>query len=313
MHPALVSLEKGFASSLLQPLSDPLFKARRLEVWVKRDDLLHPVISGNKWRKLKYILNHALSLEKDTVVSMGGAYSNHLHALALTGKLLNLKTRAFVRGERPKSLNPTLKDLENWDMKLNFISRSDYRLLRGYKEHDALTDLKNSEYWLPEGGALSLALQGVGELVEEIGQLFDCICSPCGTGTTLAGIIQAVPAQTQVLGFAALKGASFLHDDITQLLPEEKVERQNWQINTDYHFGGFAKTAPSLLEFIDGFERRHKIPVEPIYSGKMLFALYDLIELGYFSPGSRIIALHTGGLQGKRGFENSGYKDWQLP
>ncbi len=304
MHSALLSLEKGFAVSSLQLLDEPFFKERQLEVWIKRDDLLHPVISGNKWRKLKYILDHALSLEKDTIVSMGGAYSNHLHALAFAGKSLGLKTRALIRGERPTELNPTLKDLEDWGMELDFVSRCDYRLLRDHKEHDALPDLKYDEYWLPEGGALSLALQGVGELVAEIKQPFDCICSPCGTGTTLAGIIQAVPAQAQVLGFAALKGASFLLDDIAQLLAEEKVERQNWQVNTDYHFGGFAKTTPALLVFISEFEKRHGIPLEPVYSGKMLFALYDLIERGYFKSGLRIIVLHTGGLQGRRGFEN---------
>lgn len=304
MHPKLLELETLFNKSPLQLLSEPLFEQQQLQVWIKRDDLLHPIISGNKWRKLKYILNHALSLEKDTIISMGGAYSNHLHALAFTGKCLNFKTHAFIRGEKPKKFNPTLNDLIKWGMELTFISRGDYRLLRTYKQYDALPCLKSNEYWLPEGGALSLALQGVSELTTEIKQSYDFICSPCGTGTTLAGLIQAVPKQTQVIGFAALKGASFLNDDVKQLLPQFIADQENWQINNDYHFGGFAKTKPELLEFITYFEQQHHIPLEPVYSGKMLFALYDLIKQNHFPKKTKIVALHTGGLQGKRKFEN---------
>lgn len=302
INPKLQLLEQQFNPSTLSLLDDPLFKSHQLEVWIKRDDLLHPVISGNKWRKLKYSLNHALALEKNTLISMGGAYSNHLHALALAGKLLNVKTRAFIRGEQPKQLNPTLQDLIDWDMELKFISRSDYRDLREFKSFDALADLKANEYWIPEGGALTFALQGVGELVSEIDSTYDFICSPCGTGTTLAGIIKAVPEYVHVLGFSALKGGGFLNDDVRQLLPPSIAKQQNWQINTDYHFGGFAKTNATLFSFIEQFEQRHAIPLEPIYSGKMLFALYDLISQNYFEKGSRIIAVHTGGLQGKRGF-----------
>lgn len=295
-------LEQQFQSSLLNPLNDPLFKQHQIKVWLKRDDLLHPIISGNKWRKLKYSLNHGLLLGKNTFVSMGGAYSNHLHALAFTGKLLNIKTRAFIRGEQPKHLNPTLRDLLNWGMSLEFISRSDYSALRVYKNYDSLPDLKNNEYWLPEGGALTFALQGVNELVTEIKQPFEWICCPCGTGTTLAGIIQAVPEQTQVLGISALKGGGFLNDEVKQWLPEPIKSQKNWQINPHYHFGGFAKTKPILFDFIHQFEQTQGITIEPVYSGKMLFALYDLISQGYFKAGASIIAVHTGGLQGKRGF-----------
>jgi 1-aminocyclopropane-1-carboxylate deaminase len=295
-------LEQQFQPSLLSPLDDPLFKQHQIKVWLKRDDLLHPIISGNKWRKLKYSLNYGLSLEKNTFVSMGGAYSNHLHALAFTGKLLNIKTCAFIRGEQPKHLNPTLCDLLNWGMSLEFISRSDYKALRAYKNYDSLPNIKSNEYWLPEGGALILALQGVGELVTEIKSSFDWICCPCGTGATLAGIIQAVPEQTQVLGISALKGGDFLNDEVKQWLPEFMKSQKNWRINTHYHFGGFAKTKINLLDFINQFEKNQGIAIEPVYSGKMLFALYDLISQGYFKAGASIIAVHTGGLQGKRGF-----------
>ena len=297
----LQHLEQQFNSSTLQQLNSPLFKQHGVEVWVKRDDLLHPIISGNKWRKLKYCLNHALELNKESLISMGGAYSNHLHALAFTGKCLNLKTRAFIRGEQPQQLNPTLKDLLDWGMELNFISRSDYKALRAFKHFDTLPDLNSNEYWLPEGGALEFALKGVGECIHEIDREYDIICAPCGTGTTLAGIINAAPKDTQVLGFTALKGASFLNTDIQQQLPTHKNFPQ-WQINLDYHFGGFAKTQPKLLHFINEFEHSHGITLEPIYSGKMFYGLHELIQQNAFKAGSKIIAIHTGGLQGKRGF-----------
>ena len=299
MHPELIKLENIFKPSILTKINDPLLDEYSLELWMKRDDLLHPVISGNKWRKLKYSLDHALSLGVDTLISMGGTYSNHLHALAYTGRILGLKTQGFIRGEQPETLTPTLIDLQNWGMELTFVSRSDYRLLRQYKNCHELPGLKSGQYWLPEGGAQSLALKGVSELVNEIDSPYDILCVPCGTGATLAGIIKAVPESVSVLGFAALKNAGFLHADVETLLLQL---RKNWQINLDYHFGGFATTTPELMTFIANFENKTHIPLDPVYTGKMMFALYDLITKHTFNPGQRIIAVHTGGLQGKRGF-----------
>lgn len=299
MHPKLIALEEKFNTSVLNKIADPLLDRYRIELWIKRDDLIHPVISGNKWRKLKYILDHALSLNVHTLISMGGAYSNHLHALAYAGRQLGLKTIGLIRGERPGVLNSALLDMERWGMDLKFVSRSDYRLLRQYKGWQDLPGIESGQYWLPEGGAQSLALQGVAELVREIEQPYDIICAPCGTGTTLAGIIDAVPGQVFVQGFAALKNAGFLMADIEHLL-----ERPNthWQINLDYHFGGFAKAPGELFNFMRAFELKTAIPLEPIYTGKMLYALYDLMAKNHFKPGQRIIAVHTGGLQGNRGF-----------
>jgi 1-aminocyclopropane-1-carboxylate deaminase len=299
MHPELCKLEKTFKPSILTKIDDPLLTQYAVELWMKRDDLLHPVISGNKWRKLKYSLDHALSSGADTLISMGGAYSNHLHALAYTGKLLGLKTQGFIRGEQPETLTPTLLDLQSWGMQLTFVSRADYRLLRHYKGGQDLPGLKPRQYWLPEGGAQTLALKGVAELVNEIDIPYDTLCVPCGTGATLAGISEAVPEPVAVLGFAALKNAGFLQADVNALLPRP---RTNWQINLDYHLGGFAATTPELMTFIAGFEYQTKIPLEPVYTGKMMYALYDLITKNTFKPGQRIIAVHTGGLQGKRGF-----------
>ena len=302
INPQLIALERQFQPSVLTPIQADFLVQKQIELWLKRDDLIHPVISGNKWRKLKYSLNHALSLHKTTLISMGGAYSNHLHALAFVGNCLNLKTKAFIRGEKPAVLNSTLQDLLEWGMELEFISRSDYRNLRNFKTYNALPDLKGCEYWIPEGGYLPFALQGVAEMVAEINVDYDVICVACGTGATLAGIINAVPKQKQVIGFAALKGADFLAEDVKSLLPETSIQK-NWQINLDYHFGGFAKTTPPLLEFMVNFERQHGIALEPIYTSKMLFGLFALIEQNYFQAGQKIIAIHSGGLQGKRGFK----------
>lgn len=301
-QPLLESLQQHFQASVLTPVDDPFLRQHDVELWVKRDDLLHPIISGNKWRKLKYILAHALSLDADTLVSMGGAYSNHLHALAYMGLLLGLKTKALVRGERPIPLTPTLQDMHDWGMTLQFVSRSEYRLLRQYQGCHDLPGIQPGEYWLPEGGAQALALKGVAELVHEIVSPYDVLCVPCGTGTTLAGLVAAAPQTTTVLGFAALKNAGFLRADVENLLPHP---HSNWQINLEYHFGGFAKTNPELISFIDGFGLKTAIPLEPVYTGKMLYGLYDLIGKRFFKPGQRIIAVHTGGLQGNRGFKHA--------
>jgi len=298
MHPDLIKLELTFKPSILTKIDDPLLDRYEIELWMKRDDRLHPVISGNKWRKLKYSLDHALSSGADTLISMGGAYSNHLHALAYAGKILGLKTAGFIRGERPETLTPTLTDMQSWGMELTFISRADYRLLRQHQSSHDLPGLKPRQYWLPEGGAQALALTGVAELVNEIDVVYDVLSVPCGTGATLAGMIAAAPDQVSVMGFAALKNAGFLQADVAALLPKPAT---NWQINLDYHFGGFAATTTELMAFIEGFEDKTGIALDPVYTGKMMYALYDLITKHRFKPGRRIIAVHTGGLQGKRG------------
>jgi len=300
MHPAIAQLAQQFTPSPLCQVEDELLTKQHLELWLKRDDLLHPIISGNKWRKLKYTLDHALSIGADTLISMGGAYSNHLHALAYVGKLLGIKTIGYVRGEPGDELTPTLRDVQSWGMELRFVSRTDYRALRHYRQHQDLPGILPNQYWLPEGGAQTLVLQGLAEMVTEIETAYDVICTPCGTGATLAGIIAAVPEDKQVLGFAALKNADFLFKDVENLLTGSN---KHWDINLAYHFGGFANVNPELLSFIDGLSLNTKIPFEPVYTGKMMYGLFDLIRKHYFQPGQRIIAVHTGGLQGNRGFK----------
>jgi 1-aminocyclopropane-1-carboxylate deaminase len=299
MHPELIKLEQTFGRSVLAKINDPFLEKHDVTLWIKRDDLLHPVISGNKWRKLKYNLDEALYLGADTIISMGGAYSNHLYALAYVGRTTGLKTIGIIRGERPAPLTPTMQDMENWGMEMRFVSRSDYRHYRNYKHWQDLPGIKPKQYWLPEGGANSLSLKGIEELVNEIDILYDTLCVACGTGTTLAGLIKTVPGQQSVLGFAALKNADFLPSDVQSLL---FGEFHNWEIFQDYHFGGFAKLNLELALFMSDFEQKTSIPLEPVYTGKMLYGLYNLIAKDYFKPGQRIIAVHTGGLQGKRGY-----------
>lgn len=301
MHPRLIALENSFQPSILSRVNDPMLSRYNIELWLKRDDLLHPVISGNKWRKLKYSLNHVLTSGRDTVISMGGAYSNYLHALAFSGQIIGLKTIGLIRGERPNRLSPTLEDCQRWGMQLRYFTRSDYRRLRQYRDNDQLPELKPNEYWLGEGGSHPLALKGIAEMIEEIDMPFDVLCLPCGTGTTLAGCLTAVSASCRIIGIAALKGAEFLTAEIEKLLPRRYT---NWHIQQNYHFGGFARTSTELLEFIRRFESTTEIPLEPVYTGKMMYALYDLIAKNAFGAGTRIIAVHTGGLQGKRGFDD---------
>jgi len=297
VHPKLVDLEKSFNSSILTEVFDPLLDQKQIKLWLKRDDLIHPVISGNKWRKLKYILDHALRLDSDTIISMGGAYSNHLHALAFVGKQLNLNTIGYIRGESPKNPSQTLLDLHRWGMKLRFVSRSEYRELRNYKNYDQLPGIQQGEYWLPEGGSTKLALQGVAELLSEIDIAYDSLCVPCGTGTTLAGLVEANTTNCNILGFSALKGGGFLTQDVEKLMTNNN---NHWSIILDYHFGGFAKYDNGLLYFMDSFLTKQAIELEQVYTGKMLYGIFDLIQQDYFKPGQKIIAIHTGGLQGKR-------------
>lgn len=297
LHPDLQELAQLFAASPLLRLQDERLQRRKVELWVKRDDLLHPVISGNKWRKLKYPLDAALRRNTRYLASMGGPYSNHLHALAFAGKCLRIKTIGFVRGEEPASLNPTLRDLRQWGMELRFLSREAYRALRDSGQ----PALPSDSYWLPEGGHSQLAIRGVAESLTEIAIDFDMLVVACGTGTTLAGYISAAPVNSLIVGVAALKNAGFLYDDVQRLLHDRPAEQTaDWEIILDYHFGGFARTTPDLLSFMRDFQARHSIELEPVYTGKLLYAVYDMVEKGCFRPGQRIIVCHTGGLQGNR-------------
>lgn len=286
----------------LHLLIDDVTLRASVRLFIKRDDLIHPTVSGNKWRKLKYVLQDAQEQGFETLLTFGGAWSNHLYATAAAGEALDLKTIGIVRGEEYREkMTDTLQFCVAQGMELHFVSRENYRQK---DEPDFLETLKekfNDSYLIPEGGSTPLALPGVGELVEEtetqLGQKPNYYALAAGTGGTAAGII-ATSAPT--LAFSALKNGGFLRNEILELANVKDAD-QNFQLFTDYHFGGYAKHKPELLTFMQEFEQNHKIPLEHVYTGKMLYGLYDLIKKGFFKKGDTIVAIHTGGLQGRSG------------
>lgn len=263
-------------------------------------------MSGNKWHKLKYNLKEVQKLKKNTLLTFGGAFSNHIYAVAAAGKIFNFNTIGIIRGEEHLPLNPTLSFAKDNGMQFHYIDRSTYRKKNSDEVINNLINKFGDFYLLPEGGTNELAVRGCSDIINNIKIDFDYICCPCGTGGTLAGLISGLNGKKFALGFAVLKGASFLKTTVSNLISNKNVnDFHNWDINLDYHFGGYARIDEPLLEFISQFTNRSKIPIEPIYTGKMLFGIYDLISKGYFKEGCRIIALHTGGLQGLRGLNQT--------
>ncbi|WP_420806332.1 1-aminocyclopropane-1-carboxylate deaminase/D-cysteine desulfhydrase [Pontibacter korlensis] len=288
----------------MQKLEDSLLQEQSVTLWVKREDLLHPHISGNKWRKLKYNLQEAKQQGYDTLLTFGGAYSNHIAATAAAGREYGFNTIGIIRGEEHLPLNPTLSFATSCGMQLHYISREKYRLKN---EPDFLEELQRQfgkVYLLPEGGTNLLAVKGCTEIVQDIPLEYDYICCAAGTGGTLAGIVASLEGEKQVLGFPALKGGEFLQQEVEELVIAYGGQSySNWQLITDYHFGGYAKIKPELIAFMEQFKQQHYIPLEPVYTGKMFYGLFDLIRKGYFKRGSTIVAVHTGGLQGNVGFK----------
>lgn len=288
----------------LQQLQHPLLQEQNITLWVKREDILHPHISGNKWRKLKYNLLEAKAQGRQTIVTFGGAYSNHIAATAAAGSEFGFKTIGIIRGEAHLPLNPTLAFATEQGMELHYISRDAYRQKNEPEYLAQLSANYSQPYIVPEGGTNQLAVKGCTEIVEDINIDFDVICCASGTGGTIAGIIAGLKGQKQVLGFPALKGGEFLKDEIEQLVYNYSGQHySNWQLITDYHFGGYAKVKPELLQFIREFQEQHLIPLEPVYTGKLFYGIFDLISKGHFPQGTRIVAVHTGGLQGNAGFK----------
>ncbi|WP_442784378.1 1-aminocyclopropane-1-carboxylate deaminase/D-cysteine desulfhydrase [Acinetobacter sp. CAAS 2-6] len=267
-----------------------------LRLDIKRLDLIHPLISGNKFYKLKDNIRTAQQQGYQQLLTFGGAYSNHIAATAAAGKLLNIPTIGIIRGEEleHQALNPTLTTAQQNGMQLHFVSRQEYRQRHEAEYLARLSAKFPYAYIIPEGGTNTLAVQGCQEILSEKDlQTYDVICCAVGTGGTISGLINASAEHQQVIGFPALKG-DFLIQDI-----QHWTKKSNWLLVQDYHFGGYAKVTPALLDFIQRFEQQYQIPLEPIYTGKMLFGLFELIKQNYFVKGSRILVIHSGGLQGK--------------
>jgi len=392
----LQQLEKKMHSiinpSPLQKIEHPLLDLWQLTLSVKRDDLLHPEISGNKWRKLKYSLFEARRQQLDHIISFGGAYSNHIHALAAAGFYFGFKTTGIIRGESFYANNPTLKQALAWGMELQFVTRQEYKQRAEPAYLQSLQSAYPNAFIVPEGGSNRFAIRGVMEAHQEIQQQahpVDHIVTATGSGGTLAGLIagvaqaqlntkvtdaiaalknahspnqkivsqsqpqtkvtgaiaalknahspnqkivsqsqpqtkvtgaiaalknahslnQKIVSQTKVTGIAVLKNAHYLNQEIVSLLQQAKIKQNNnWSLQTDFHHGGYAKVSVELNNFCTQFSLQTGIPVEPIYTGKMFYGLFKLIEQGYFKRGEHIVALHTGGLQGLAGLKENKHK-----
>jgi 1-aminocyclopropane-1-carboxylate deaminase/D-cysteine desulfhydrase-like pyridoxal-dependent ACC family enzyme len=272
-----------------------------VELYIKREDLNHPTISGNKWRKLKYNLAEAEKRRHKTLLTFGGAFSNHIYATAAAGQEFGFQTIGIIRGEEHLPLNPTLAFAKSCGMRLHYMDRQTFRQKTEPEVIQLLRQQYGDFYLIPEGGTNQLAIKGCEEIIKESDRTFDHYFCPVGTGGTVAGIIAALQGRSRVMGFSALKG-DFLQKEVSAFLREYGCEYQNWSIQTAYHFGGYAKTSPELFRFISDFEQQHQLLLDPVYTGKMLFGIYDLIQAGYFPSGSKLLAIHTGGLQGRAGF-----------
>ena len=289
-----MTLALSYHEPLIQELNLPELKAFQVRLLVRREDRNHPTVSGNKWWKLKYNLLHAMETKYDTIVTFGGAYSNHIYSTAAACHELGLKSIGIIRGEEIKPLNETLAFAHSMGMQFEFISREAYRKKT---EPDFLKSLENKFgqcFIIPEGGTNPLAVKGCEELGNVLLKTeFDYLCLPVGTGGTMAGLVNAFDGKRKIIGVPVLKGGGFLEDEIKLFL---KSDFTNWQLNADYHFGGYAKTTNALNDFIVKMKEEN-IPLEFVYSGKLLWAVIDLVKQEFFEECSTVLILHTGGLR----------------
>ena len=299
------------ANSPLQQLHNEILDKTGVQLYVKRDDLIHPQFGGNKWRKLKYNLIDAREKQNDTLLTFGGAWSNHIYATAAAASHFGFHSIGMIRGEEHTPLNPTLNFAKSCGMQLHYIDRDQYRLKHQPDYLEKIKQKFGDVYLLPEGGSNELALVGCEEIVHEIyesGQEFDVICCASGTGATLAGLARTITGTQLAIGFSALKGGDFLCEEVTSFLNSPDSEaaspssKKNWQVEQDFHFGGYAKIDEQLIRFMKQFQAQHGFELDAVYTGKMFYGLFNRIESGYFKPGTVIIAVHSGGLQGNKGF-----------
>ena len=265
---------------------------------IKREDLLHPFVSGNKFRKLKYNVLQAKAENQTVLLTFGGAFSNHIAAVAYAGKEQGFETIGVIRGDELRdkiSENPTLSFAQECGMRFEFVTREAYRHKTETAFIEQLQVKFGSFYLVPEGGTNDLAVKGCEEILTEFDAHFDFVCSAVGTGGTISGLINSALPHQKVLGFPALKG-DFLQNEIHKF-----VNNKNWELITDYHFGGYGKVTTEFIEWMNWFYAQTGIPLDPIYTGKMVFGVMDLIQRNYFPPKSKILMIHTGGLQGIAG------------
>lgn len=270
-----------------------------IELFIKREDLLHPIISGNKFRKLKYNIQEAKRLGHATLLTFGGAFSNHILAVAGAGAEFGFKTIGVIRGEELEckiNENPTLAQAQELGMQFYFVSRAAYRDKEQPSFVSHLHEKYGNFYLVPEGGTNDFAIKGCEEILTDTDkEYFTHIICAVGTGGTISGLINSSSEKQQIIGFSSLKGA-FLSEVIRNF-----VSKTNWSINDNYHFGGYGKVTDELIQFLNSFYSQTAIPLDPVYTGKMVFGILDWIEKGYFPPNAKILMIHTGGLQGIKG------------
>jgi len=275
---------------------------QNVRLFLKRDDLLHPEISGNKWFKLKYNLEEAKRQRYTQVLTFGGAYSNHIYATAAAAKLSGLKSIGVVRGEESLPLNETLAAAKAFGMEFHYLSRTEYREKMSLMVLEQLKAKFGDFFLVPEGGTNALAIKGAMEILEEKDFEADIICASIGTGGTFAGLLATAKPAQHIWGVSALKG-EFIHQEIQRLLLENQISPLcKYKIISDFHFGGYAKFTQELIDFIQYFKGIAGIPLDPIYTGKMMYGVLELVKNGNIPEGSKVLAVHTGGLQGIRGF-----------
>lgn len=287
---------------IIEPLLSPVFSTKQLKVYMVRADLTHPQISGNKWYKLKYNLRAAKQQGATRVISFGGAYSNHIHALAWSAKAMGMASVGVIRGEHVK--NPMLDDAQKWGMQLHFVDRANYRQRHCADWLEALHLEIGSGFLIPEGGSNPLALRGVAELMQQISQQtsgLDYLLCACGTGGTLAGLLSAAPKNLHIEGYPVLKGAGFLYDDIQRLLDSAEAEVScSWLLDMDAHYGGYGKISAEHQAQWLMVEQEFKMLFDPVYTSKMVRRFMEKVHQNNYPKGSSIALVHTGGLQGRR-------------
>ncbi|WP_439128527.1 1-aminocyclopropane-1-carboxylate deaminase/D-cysteine desulfhydrase [Polaribacter sp.] len=304
MHKELNSFFTQDFISENQQVHLPALEEKKVELYIKREDVIHPLVSGNKFRKFKYNLLEAKNQNKKVLLTFGGAFSNHIVANAVAGNLNGFKTIGVVRGdelakdlEKTLATNATLREAYKNGMTFEFVSRTRYRDKSKAEFINQLKEKFGDFYLIPEGGTNEFAVQGCKEILTRDDANFDYICCAIGTGGTISGLINASEKHQKIIGFPALKG-DFLAEEIKKYT----IKSKNWSLVNEYHFGGYAKYNDDLIRFINDFKKQTNIQLDPIYTGKMVFGILDLVKKGYFKKNSKIIAIHTGGLQGIAGF-----------
>lgn len=276
-----------------QEIKLPIFKNNNIRVFIKREDLIHSIISGNKFRKLKYNVEKALNEKKDQIITFGGAFSNHILATAYIGKLTNLKTIGIIRGDEliNKKLNSTLQNCKNFGMKFLFISRADYKKRNNAEYISTLRKKYTNSFIIPEGGTNYLGVKGCEEILEKDDDFFDVICCPVGSGGTIAGLINTKKKFQKILGFSALKSSN-INNVITKF-----VNNNDWKIFDDNFFKGYSKIDNRLVNFINDINKQTGILLDPIYNSKMLYHIIKMISNDQWIYGKKILLINTGGLQ----------------